>query len=167
MNMTGKRGRPTMTKTEEVKQDVVRSEGDRPQRKQRGVFNGMRQKLQVMGEIKGYHLCWMNDTPGNIMAAQEGGYEFVSDKDIRMANNNVVSRNNSEGTQIKVLVGTNEDNSPMFAYLMKIRNEYYEEDQADIQSYNDKVDAQIKGGNIDGAVGKDGRYIPSTGISIK
>lgn len=163
--------KPTMIKTEEVTQEVaapvVRAEGERTQRKRRGVFNGMRQKLQVIGEMKGYHLCWINDIPGMIAQAKEGGYEFVSENEIEMANNNVVDRNNSEGTHIKVLVGTNEDNSGMFAYLMKIRDEYFDEDQADIQSYNDKIDAQICGGNVEGSVGRDGRYIPSQGISIK
>lgn len=149
------------------KPEVVRKEGDRPQRKRRGVFNGMRQKLQVMGQVDGYHLCWINDTTGMIHQAQEGGYTFVNAEEVEMANNNVVERNASEGTHVKVLVGTNEDNSPMFAYLMKIANEHYEEDQADLQSYNDKVDAQIRGGNIEGSVGKDGRYIPAAGITIK
>jgi len=166
MNKTMNSKTEVVSKTEEA-QPVVRSNTDRPTRARRGVFNGMRQKLQVMGEVKGYHLCWINDTPGMIMQAKEGGYSFVDEQEIQMANNNVVSRNASEGTHVKVLVGTNEDNSPMFAYLMKILDEHYEEDQGDIQSYNDKIDEQIRGGNVDGQVGKDGRYIPASGISIK
>jgi len=157
----------TIVPTQEPNEVVVRKEGERPSRKRRGVFNGMRQKLQVLGDLPGFHLCWINDIPGMIAQARDGGYEFVADNEIEMANNNVVDRNTSEGTQVKVLVGTNEDNSPMFAYLMKIRNDYYEEDQKDQQEYNDKIDTQIRGGNIDGKVGVNGRYIPSTGITIK
>ena len=155
------------TELNESAQPTIRAEGERTQRKRRGVFNGMRQKLQVYGEIKGYHLCWINDIPGMISQAKEGGYEFVSDSEIEMANNNVVKRNASEGTHVKVLVGTNEDNSAMYAYLMKIRDEYFQEDQEDVQGYNDKIDAQIRGGNVEGSVGRDGRYIPAQGISIK
>lgn len=154
-------------KEEVVATEVVRNEGDRPTRKRRGVFNGLRQKLQVFGEIPGYHLCYINDVPGNIMQAKDGGYEFVFSKEVEFGNDNVVSRNATEGTGVKVLVGTNEDNSPMFAYLMKIRNEFYEEDQADIQAYSDKINEQIRGGNIEGSVGRDGRYIPKSGITIK
>lgn len=154
-------------KEEVVATEVVRNEGDRPTRKRRGVFNGLRQKLQVFGGIPGYHLCYINDVPGNIMQAKDGGYEFVSSKEVEFGNDSVVSRNATEGTGVKVLVGTNEDNSPMFAYLMKIRNEFYEEDQADIQAYSDKINEQIRGGNIEGSVGRDGRYIPKSGIIIK
>lgn len=157
----------TKIKEEVVATEVVRNEGDRPTRKRRGVFNGLRQKLQVFGEIPGYHLCYINDVPGNIIQAKDGGYEFVSSKEIEFGNDSVVSRNATEGTGVKVLVGTNEDNSPMFAYLMKIRNEFYEEDQADIQAYSDKINEQIRGGNIEGSVGRDGRYIPKSGITIR
>ena len=60
---------------------------------------------------------------------------------------------------------TFEQGDILYAYLMKIKNEWHEEDMATIEAQNKQVEDAIASGNINGAVGQDGRY--NAGISIK
>ena len=48
---------------------------------------------------------------------------------------------------MRFLVGM-DNNEPMYAYLMKIKQEWYDEDQAEIQARNNKTDAAIKSGKL-------------------
>ena len=53
----------------------------------------------------------------------------------------------------------------MYAYLMKIRQEWYDEDQAELQSRNDKIDNAIRSGkNVVGE--QPGFYVPQGGIKL-
>jgi hypothetical protein len=147
----------TKASTEEKAQEVVRTEGERPQRKQRVPFGIPRAKLSVAVPIAGYHLHWINDAPGRIQGALDGGYEFVSPSEVGAE---------SSESQVKIFAGTNEDGSPMMAYLMKIKNEWREEDKITQRRMDDQIEAAIKGGKLDERA-EDKRYIPSAGISIK
>ena len=154
-------------KTEE-KAKQVRVETDRTQgRRRRGVFNGQRLKLEVLGKEDGYKYSWLNDENNRITLAQQGGWEFVQSDEVELSFNNVTPRNSDEGTRVKTLVGTATNGEPLFAYLMRIKQEWYDEDKRESDAYLDRIDEQIKGGNIDGTVGSNGRYIPSQGITIK
>jgi len=161
-----------MNKKNDVKSNVEKDlervlpkkeQGDR----RRGVFSGQRLKLEVLGKQEGFHYVWMNDENNKITLAQQGGYDFVHIDEVELGFNNVTPRNSDEGTRIKTLVGTATNGEPLFAYLMKIKNEYYLEDKQETNAYLDKVEEQIKGGNIEGTVGSNGRYIPTQGISFK
>jgi len=59
-----------------------------------------------------------------------------------------LSGNSDMGSRVSVVVGKNEDGSPLRAYLMKIRNEWFVEDQAVAQERVDAVDQQIKRGRL-------------------
>ena len=48
---------------------------------------------------------------------------------------------------------------------MKIKQEWHEEDMFEIEKQNKQVEDAIAGGNINGTVGQDGRYVSN--ISIK
>jgi hypothetical protein len=135
--------------------EVVRTAADRPQRKSRKPFGVPRSKLSVEMLIPGYHMHWVNDTPGRIHEATSNDYEFVSPKEVGVE---------EKDSKIKRLVGTNEDGSAMYAYLMKIREEWYEEDQVESQKFQDSIDHQIRNGRIEDT---GGRYVPQGGISIK
>lgn len=146
----------------------VRVETDRNQgRRRRGVFSGQRLKLEVLGKQEGFHYAWLNDDNNRITLAQQGGWDFVQSDEVELGFNNVTPRNSDEGTRIKTLVGTAVNGEPLYAYLMKIKQEWYNEDKAGNDAYLDQIEAQIKGGNIEGKVGLDGRYIPDAGISMK
>ena len=61
-------------------------------------------------------------------------------------------------------VGTNDDGSPIEGILMRIPQEWYDEDQALKQQEVDRVDEAIMAGTLESKAG-DNRYIPD-GIKI-
>lgn len=135
-------------------------------RRKRGVFNGSQGKLKVEGTIPGFHLHIMNDDGTRITDATDNGYDFVKPSEISGVSENVVSRNGDLGdSRIRFLVGLNKEGQPMYAYLMKIRQEWYDEDQAELQSRNDKIDNAIRSGkNVVGE--QPGFYVPQGGIKL-
>ncbi len=94
------------------------------------------QKLSVP-EIPGYVQHWMKGTPERIQQALQGGYEFVEESATRQINLGIggdakKSGNTDLGTRVSALAGGDEttpDGQPMRLYLMKIRQEWYDEDQ--------------------------------------
>jgi len=127
---------------------LVRTQADRSKRESRIPFGVARTKLNVPMELEGYHLHWVNDSAGRIQEAQRGGYTFVEPKEVGAP---------EDGSQVKRLVGKNEDGSAMYAYLMKIEMEFYHEDQQLIQSEVDRFDSAIKRGTLEEKAG-DNRY---------
>jgi hypothetical protein len=117
--------------------------------RQRGAFNGTRGKLQVGKSIPGFHLHIFNDTPGRIQASLDTGYEFVHPEEVGGVTENVTSRNTDLGDKVRFLVGS-QDGEPQYAYLMKIREDWWLEDQKELQIRNDKTDAAIRGGKLTG-----------------
>ncbi len=97
----------------------------------------------------GFHYRVFNDNwqkePGRIIRARKAGYEIV------------------EGTD-HIAVGTNEDGSAIRGVLMKIKQEWYDEDQTEKQKVVDKVDDQIMGGDLE--AGKDDKRYSPAGIKI-
>jgi hypothetical protein len=140
--------------------ETVRSQAQRPRRNSIGV---PRLTLAVTDEIPGHHLCWMNDD-GNVQNALDSGYEFVTRGETELANG-VSPQNTDMGDKIKQKVGTTQQGDVLYAFLMKIKNEWHEEDMAEIEKQNKMVEDAIAGGNINGAVGQDGRY--NAGINIR
>jgi len=140
--------------------ETVRSQAQRPRRNSIGV---PRLTLAVKFEIPGHHLCWMNDD-GNVESAVDSGYEFVTRSETELESG-VTPSNVDMGDKIKQKVGTTQQGDVLYAYLMKIKNEWFEEDMASIEAQNKQVEDAIVSGSINGAVGQDGRY--NAGISIK
>lgn len=127
-------------------------------REKRRPFGVPVSRLSVFKEIPGYHLRWVNDEPGRIALAMESGYTFVSPEEVGRA---------GDDGKVKEQAGTQRDGStPLFMYLMKIAQEFYEEDRDSLNSQIDKIDEAIRGGKLDRQAG-DGRYVPEGGISYK
>lgn len=151
---------------------AVRTTTDRVVRRERGVFNGTQGKLKINDSARqrleeaGWHLHIFNDTPGRVEEALSAGYEFVTSEEIGSNVATVVSRNTSLEDKIKYLVGTSEEGNGMYAYLMKTKQEYWEEDQAQTQKRNDFTDAQIKSGKTL-AQGQSSEGFYDAGISMK
>jgi len=120
-----------------------------------------RAKLAVP-EIRGFQLRWFNDLEGRIQQAQDGGYEFVTtDEAPTFGTPDVDNVNRDLGARVSRVV---DKSTGMKAYLMKIKKEYYEEDQAAKQSIIDETDRQIRKGRLHDA---DNRYVPDQGRGIK
>jgi len=134
-------------------------------RRKRGVFNGTSAKLRIDETIPGYHLHIINDDKNRIQEAQDNGYEFVSPKEIGNVSENVTSRNGDIGTQrVRFLVGSKERGEPMYGYLMKQRQEWYDEDQAELAARNNMIDTAVRAGKITGE--NPAFYVPKDGIKM-
>jgi hypothetical protein len=112
-------------------------------------------------ERMGYRRRWINDTGDRLRAASTAGYEFVEDE--------IEVDEAGRGKRRSMTVGTKEDGSPLKAFLMEIRNEFYEVDQAVKQGKIDEVDAAMRRGEVHGAQpqDEDKYYVPDEGISVR
>ncbi len=99
----------------------------------------------------GYHRHWFNDTGGRIHDALAAGYAHVEER--------------LDGRDMKVSrrVGVNEDGSPKMGYLMEIRQEFHDEDQAAKQGVIDETEAAITRDVEPG----EGTYRPAEGASMR
>ena len=114
--------------TSDRETETVRSQAQRPRRNSIGV---PRLTLAVLNEIPGYHLCWMNDD-GNVQNALDSGYEFVTRGETELANG-VTPQNTDMSDKIKQKVGTTQQGDILYAFLMKIKKEWHEEDMFEIE----------------------------------
>ena len=81
---------------------------------------------------------------------------------------NVTDRNTDLGDKVRFLVGRTETGEPMYAYLLKIRQDWYEEDQAALEQRNMLIDEAIRSGkNTKAGTNSDGFYVPREGIKYK
>ena len=98
-------------------------------------------KLEVP-EIPGYHLYWFRDA--NVPRAQQAGYVFVEDREVPLNQFGVgtdksVSGNADLGSHIRVVGGTAEGGGVEHLTLMKIKEEWWREDQKEIENRNATV----------------------------
>jgi hypothetical protein len=155
-----------LTIEEKKEQALTRTTTERPTReRQRNLFNGTQAKLTVNHLIPGYHLHIFNDEPGRVQTALDGGWEFVSPDEVGGIKDSVTSGNTDLGDKVRYLVGTSEKGDGLYAYLLKIKQEWFDEDQAELQKRNDRVDDAIRGGvNVKDGTSSDGFYTPREGI---
>ena len=83
-----------------------------------------RSVLGIKGKEPGYVYRIVNDTGDRIASFQEQGYEIVTDSSITIGDRRV-GRASADGSPVQVAVGNGID-----GYLMRIKEEYYKEDQA-------------------------------------
>lgn len=128
-------------------------------------------------DIPGYHLHWFNGTPERIQRAVDGGYEFVDERDMRLnsvglGNESTHSGNTDMGSRVSVISGqeVGRDGQPIRLILMKIRQEWYEEDQKLVDDRNELVAASLRGGTIgsekDQANDTNHRYVDKSRTAI-
>lgn len=138
---------------------------DGASRKRRNGFNGTEAKISVNHTIPGYHLHVLTDGGSRIQVALDSGYEFVTPEEVGGVSENVVSRNVDLGERIRYLVNPRAEGTEQYGYLMKIRQEWFEEDQANLQAKNSRIDAAIRKGKVTGDNAN--FYVPQGGISMK
>jgi hypothetical protein len=112
------------------------------------------QKLEVP-DIPGFHLHWFRGDAARIQRALDGGYEFVEDREVKvnnvgLGNESAKSGNTDLGSRVSVIAGDEigRDGQPIRLILMKIKQEWYEEDQATVEARNESVAASLRGGLI-------------------
>lgn len=129
-------------------------------RKVRVPLGVARSKLAVP-DIPGYRLRWLNDLEGRIQQAQAGGYEFVMSAEVpAFGDPDIDNVNRDLGARVSRVV---DKTTGQKAYLMKIRQEFYEEDQREKLKVVEETDRQIKRGKLKEI---ENGYVPDAGIKI-
>lgn len=102
-------------------------------------------KLEVP-EIPGYHLHWMEGTAQRLMQAERAGYEHVDEEEVqvnetRLGGDATKSGNTDLGSRVSVVAGkeVGGDGQPIRLYLMKQKQEWYEEDQKILEKRNTSI----------------------------
>ncbi len=110
------------------------------------------QKLEVP-EMAGYHLHWFRGENARISRALDGGYEFVKSGELALNNvslggDSAESGNTDMGSNVSIAEGSGVggDGQPLRMVLMKIKLEWYEEDQRLMENRNEQVAASLRGG---------------------
>ena len=85
-----------------------------------------------------YVYRFVNDTGSRVANFQAAGYEIVRDENLVVGDNRVFDPSASE-TGKKVI-----SNDGTVSYLMRIKKEWHEEDQAAKQAYIDETEGAIK-----------------------
>ena len=106
-------------------------------------------------EIQGFHLHWFAGTPERLQRALDGGYEFVDEREMKINNvslggDSTRSGNTDMGSRVSVVSGqeVGKDGQPTRLILMKIRQEWYEEDQKLVDEKNARVAQSLTNGSI-------------------
>jgi hypothetical protein len=93
-------------------------------------------------DIAGYHLHWFLGS--RTARALQGGYEFVDEKEVSLNNRNVatdatISGSSDLGSRVSVIAGTGANGLPESLYLMKIKEEFWQEDQKALEKRNQEI----------------------------
>jgi hypothetical protein len=104
---------------------------------------------------------WINDTEGRLALAGQGGYEFVVDQSLQIGDPDVDNENRDLGARVSRVV---DKTTGQKAYLMEIRQEYYQEDQAAKVAKVEETDRRIRKGKLEEV---EGAYVPDEGRGIR
>lgn len=109
---------------------------------------GQRNILTVKGKDPAYVYRIVNDVDDRITQFQEGGYEIVQDEAVKVGDARA-SAGTPVGTAKNMSVGRGTK-----AYVMRIKREWYEEDQANKQGNVDRQEQATREKALDGTYGK-------------
>lgn len=140
--------------TKEKNEDNVSRSGardrfNRPRRAKAGDVSDLPNLKLAFDDKDGMYRYWANDDDKGRLhtLTQQRDYEFVEDE---------------KGNKVQRRVGTKEDGSPLYAYLVEMPQEWRDEDKmAKEARLKEQEQSIIEGTDDKGAVGKEGRYIPT------
>lgn len=120
--------------------------------RERVPFSANRKRLQVDRKFDGCVIRWFNDQDDRVQRALDAGYEFVDRDDVKQVGDKDVTNGNTDmNSKVSRVVGRTAENKPIRAYLMKIRKDWYDQDQSLKQEKNALVDEAIRAGKAGGA----------------
>ena len=114
------------------------------QRRRRIPMSVPTRKLETP-DLPGFHLHWISGEPDRVARASNAGYDFVQEHElpgyrVGFGDEAGIQGNSDLGTRISVVAGgTGSDNQAARLYLMKLPQEYYEEDMAARDAEGQKV----------------------------
>jgi hypothetical protein len=109
---------------------------------------GKRNILSVVGKEDGYEYRFVNDTGDRVQSFMENGWETVPSDGVRVGDKRIDAAS-PEGSVAKASVG-----GGMKAVLLRIKKEYYEEDQLAKQSLVNASEEATRQKALDGTYGK-------------
>ena len=86
-----------------------------------------------------YEYRWINDDDNRVKDALNAGYEVVNDPNVEVGDNGANRQNQSVGTGARKHVGKG-----MSAVLMRIKKEFYDEDQREKQGQINQSEKEMK-----------------------
>lgn len=101
-------------------------------------INGVRNVLTVQGKDPAYEYRIVNDEGDRVAQFEAQGYEIVSDSTVKVGDRRVANPT-KEGAAVQISVG-----GGMKAYVMRIKKEFYAEDQAAKQAQVNEQEAAMK-----------------------
>lgn len=110
-----------------------------------------RSRLSARGKEDGYEYRFINDDGDRIAQKMEEGWEHVPKSAVKVGDKRV-DNVSPEGSVSQVYVGSGEN--PKKGFLMRIRKDWYEEDQKAKQDYVDATEQATKQQALDGHYGK-------------
>lgn len=133
-------------------------------KRQRVPFGGHRTKLQLSEadmkafEDSGYVPRWFNDIDGRIQRAEAGGYVFADPDEARSIGAFDVTGGGDLNGRVSKIVSRG-GGTPIIGILMKIKKEFYIEDQVTKEGRNKMVDDSINAGRPGGNT-VENQYVP-------
>lgn len=107
---------------------------------------------------RGWTTRWVNDVGGRIPQALAGGYKFAEPEEATSLGESAIHAGNKAiGNQVRQVVSKGKDVT--YAYLMKIRTKFYDEDQQAKWAAIDENERGLIRGNAGGAE-IDKTYLP-------
>ena len=132
-------------------------------KRERVPFGANRQRLAVKEQDPNFVYRWVNDTEDRLERAEAGGYVFCSKTEFtaKLGDGQIHQENSDLNSRVSKVVSKGTD-SPIRAYLMKIKKTWYDKDQKAKEALTDEVDRAILRGRAGGAA-IDNQYTPKNG----
>jgi hypothetical protein len=119
-------------------------------------------------EIEGFHCHWFVGTPARIAQAQRAGYEYVDAEEVELNGFGVADDagdglSSDLGSRVSVVAGGEvvEGGGEQRLYLMKLRQEWWEQDQKVLADRSEKIASQLRGGKPAGeSAEQSSQYVP-------
>ena len=128
----------------DIKEAIAKAPSGRTQR----VPVGSRKVLTVAGKDPNYEYRIINDSGDRVQEFLEAGYELVSNDSVRVGDKRV-NKASAEGSKAQLSVGQGQK-----AFVVRIKKEWYDEDQAKKQAHVNELESATKAKALDGTYGK-------------
>ncbi len=119
-----------------------------PERRVRRTPIGARNVLTVQGKEPGYEYRFVNDEGDRVQSFLDNGWETVAAKGVQIGDKRLGAAG-TDGSVAKASVGQGKT-----GVLLRIREDWYKEDQAAKQGYVNKTEEAMKETALDGTYGK-------------
>jgi hypothetical protein len=134
------------------------------ERKKRIPLGAQRVKGSVRYKDPKFVYRWMNDLPGRLDMALDGGYTFVRKEGVEIGDTG--TKNTNLGSMVSQYAGRDESGQAFNRYLMRIKKEWWDEDQRAKSDEIDNVDRAIRAGKFKRGANPESAYVPKDGIKI-